>query len=216
MHNIHHYLLQTVPLNCTRFKSVANREPETHWQQCCLGPGKSKELAHASICTPDWRDVTQATKSLALFPDAISLSALDSKSELHSTWHKVHHHSTCAQWRQIRKRVWEELFMSFAVCVSWLAVRASLSLHASSKRNAFIQSHDNFIPPFISFQELLWGLFNLPPLSILSSSLCSWMVLVSLGEPIAAEHPFEVNANWMVCCGQLGSIHSVLMAKSSP
>lgn len=144
MHNIHHYLLQTVPLKCTRFKSVANRGPEAHWQPCCLGPGKSKELAHASICTPDWRDVTQTTKGLALFPNAISLSALDSKSELHSTWHKVHHHSTHTQWGLIIRTVWEELFVSLAVCVSCLAVRASHSLHASSERNVFMQSHYNF------------------------------------------------------------------------
>lgn len=144
MHNIHHYLLQTVPLKCTRFKPVANRGPEAPWQPCCLGPGKSKELAHASICTPDWRDITQATKSLALFPNVISLSALDSKSELHSTWTKYWDHSTHTQWGPIRKRILEELFMSFAVHVSCLAVRASQSLHASSQRNEFMQSYDNF------------------------------------------------------------------------
>lgn len=83
------YLSQAVPLKCTRFKSVANRGPEAHQQQCRLGPGKSKELPHPSICTPDRRDVRRATLSLPCSPSASALSALGSRWELHSTLYQV-------------------------------------------------------------------------------------------------------------------------------
>lgn len=132
------YLLQAVLLKCAKFKSVVNRGPEAHQEPCCLGPGKSKELAHASICTPDPKDLKQATQSPAHFPYAISLPALVSRWELLSVWHQAH-----VQWRLIRKRILEELFMSFAVCGSSLAVRVSQCLHTASRRNAFMQNHDN-------------------------------------------------------------------------
>lgn len=75
-----------------------------------------------------------------------------------------------------------------------------------------------FTSPLISFQELPHGLCSLLPLSILSSSLCSWIVLASLGEPIAAEHPIEVNATgWSaVASWDLSTPCSCPKALSSP
>lgn len=97
------YLSQAVPLKCTRFKSVANRRPEAHQQPCCLGPGKSKELAHPSICTPDRRDVKQATLSLAFNPSTHCSVCLGFK--VGATQHLI----PSAQKGLIRKWISEEL-----------------------------------------------------------------------------------------------------------
>lgn len=58
--------------------------------------------------------------------------------------------------------------------------------------NVFMQNHGNSYFS-LNLLPLSSGQPSMPPLSILSSSLSSWMALACLREPIAAENLFEVN-----------------------
>lgn len=99
--------------------------------------------------------------------------------------------------------------MSFAVYVSCLAVRASQSLHASSERNVFMQSHDNF---YFSL-NLLSGIVTWP----VQSAPFEHPLLLSLLLH-SAEHPVEVNVTgWSaVASWDLSTPRSRPKALSSP
>lgn len=125
------YLSQAVPLKCTRFKSVANRGPEAHQQQCRLGPGKSKELPHPSICTPDRRDVRRPRWAcLAVHPPVLCLPWVQGGSctAPYTKWD----YSRRAWRGLIRKWISEELLCHLLLLfpvLQWKCSRVSLLLH---------------------------------------------------------------------------------------
>lgn len=133
------------------------------------------------------------------------------------TWSTLPQH-TCTlrtDWKKSLRRGFSCHLLFVLPALLWQHLWASMLL----QRGMYLyRAMTIFTSPLISFQELPRGLCSLPPLSILSSSLCSWMVLVSLGEPIAAEHPFEVNVpGWSaVASWDLSTPCSWQKALSSP